>query len=197
MSKPAEVCSITGCDKRRLARGWCQMHYSRWRKTGDPTKTLIAPHGEARLFFRTVVLPFLGPSCLTWPYARNARGYAVMRSPSGKSSLVSRLACEELNGPPSSPDQETRHLCGKGHEGCCSPTHLVWGTPFENQQDKLLHGTDNRGERHPLKKLSREEVVQIRKLKGSLLQKEIAAKFNVARTTVSAIHNGYRWGWLS
>lgn len=30
------LCSIEGCGKSRLARGWCPMHYERWRQHGDP-----------------------------------------------------------------------------------------------------------------------------------------------------------------
>lgn len=32
------TCGINGCTKRRLARGWCSTHYSRWRKHGSPLK---------------------------------------------------------------------------------------------------------------------------------------------------------------
>ena len=41
---PAEmpkVCSVDGCDRRVSARGWGQMHYSRWRRTGDPEQTFF------------------------------------------------------------------------------------------------------------------------------------------------------------
>lgn len=38
-------CSVTGCAKDASARGWCQTHYARWRKYGDPTITLIGPMG--------------------------------------------------------------------------------------------------------------------------------------------------------
>lgn len=30
------ACSVGGCEKPRIARGWCVMHYSRWKRHGDP-----------------------------------------------------------------------------------------------------------------------------------------------------------------
>lgn len=35
------LCSIPGCGNRHVARGWCKMHYQRWRSNGDP---LISQH---------------------------------------------------------------------------------------------------------------------------------------------------------
>jgi hypothetical protein len=34
------TCSIEDCAKPKSVRGWCQMHYTRWRRQGDPTKVL-------------------------------------------------------------------------------------------------------------------------------------------------------------
>lgn len=31
------TCSIEDCERDYLARGWCDMHYRRWRRHGDPT----------------------------------------------------------------------------------------------------------------------------------------------------------------
>lgn len=31
------TCSIEGCEKRHVARGWCGMHYQRWKVYGDPS----------------------------------------------------------------------------------------------------------------------------------------------------------------
>lgn len=40
MTKPTRLCSITGCTKPHMARGWCQMHWCRWRRHGTPHTTL-------------------------------------------------------------------------------------------------------------------------------------------------------------
>lgn len=32
--------SIAGCLNDAKQKGWCHMHYSRWRRTGDPELTL-------------------------------------------------------------------------------------------------------------------------------------------------------------
>lgn len=32
-----KVCTIDGCVRPQKSRGWCQAHYERWRRHGDPT----------------------------------------------------------------------------------------------------------------------------------------------------------------
>lgn len=39
--KEIKKCSILQCDKPAASRGWCQKHYTRWRRRGDPETLLL------------------------------------------------------------------------------------------------------------------------------------------------------------
>ena len=36
-----DTCSIEGCGRPFYGKGWCAMHYMRWRRTGDPLLSRI------------------------------------------------------------------------------------------------------------------------------------------------------------
>jgi hypothetical protein len=38
-------CSIPGCGKKAVARGWCRQHYSRWHRWGSPEALNEIPRG--------------------------------------------------------------------------------------------------------------------------------------------------------
>ena len=42
-------CSIENCERPSDSRGWCTMHYDRWRKHKDPLKTLKKPNGSGSI----------------------------------------------------------------------------------------------------------------------------------------------------
>lgn len=170
------------------------MHYNRWREHGDPLAGRTV-RGELLRYFSDVVLTYEGDECLIWPFNRNPGGYGRV-SIDGREQLVSRRVCEEANGPPPTPEHHAAHSCGKGHEGCCTKRHLSWKTGTENMADKLLHGTDTRGERNGASKLNAVAVREIIALKGTLVQKDIAQRYGIRVQQVSKIQRGERWGWL-
>lgn len=189
------LCKIEDCGRLATRRGLCGRHYQKWYNHGDPLGGRSYPdRGEALKYYRDVVLAYEGDECLQWPFGRS-NGYGTI-SLGGRSQLVHRRVCEDVNGPPPTPKHEAAHSCGKGYEGCCAKRHLTWKTHADNVADTIIHGTRNRGERHGSAKLTRADVLAIRELRGRLLQREIADQFGISATCVSQIHRREIWGWL-
>lgn len=186
-------CSVDGCGKVAIARGWCKTHYYRWNRNGDPLAGRVPPGALIEWLENNV--GYSGDDCLIWPFARNIWGYGVL-SIDGKRTTASRAMCYLAHGVPPSESMEAAHFCGRGGDGCVNPKHLRWATSIENQTDRIGHGTSNRGARNGFSKLSNEEIIAIRDMAGKEPQKEIAKKFGISACHVSKILNGGTWAWL-
>jgi len=180
------ICAVDECCKPAWAKGLCPSHYARQRKYGNPT--VMRRHGSAQRWVDLVAVPYSGDECLLWPFARNVRGYGTIGN-----RTASRYVCEIVNGAPPSPSHQAAHVCGKGHEGCVAPSHLVWKTHSENQMDRIDHGTTNRGERSASAKLTELQVRQIRKIAGTVSNRKIAAQFGVSSGHVWQIIHRNKW----
>lgn len=127
--------------------------------------------------------------CVIWPFAK-ANGYGVFTA-NKQRHQAHRYVCETIYGPAPSAEHHAAHLCGV--KDCVNPRHIRWATPRENARDKEAHGTVNRGERNGAAKLTREQVCEIRRLKGVERGIDLAARFGVAKSTISMIHSGVNW----
>lgn len=127
-------CVVKGCSKPAKARGLCGAHHERWRRHGSPFGGRT-PKGEPERYLRENILTYDGNDCLFWPF-NDSDGYGRMMK-DGKCRRVSRLVCEEVHGPPPSPDHEAAHSCDNGDLGCATKRHLSWKTPKENTADKF------------------------------------------------------------
>tara|TARA_R100000654_G_scaffold2744_9_gene10060 strand:- start:14665 stop:15243 length:579 start_codon:yes stop_codon:yes gene_type:complete len=86
----------------------------------------------------------------------------------------------------------TRHLdgCPQNNVIC----NLAWGTYKQNADDRKVHGTNKVGEDNPNSKITEDIVREIRVLcKGSLKQREIAARFGISQQEVSQIKRRLIW----
>lgn len=135
------TCSVEGCAKQRHMSGplYCQMHYRRWRLTGDPGEaTPRAIYGTVEKRFWPKVnkdgpvpekRPDLGP-CWLWT-ACTHQGYGLFNQGIGKTPMAHRIAYELLVGPIPD-DKELDHLCR--NTTCVRPSHLEAVTHHVNIQ---------------------------------------------------------------
>lgn len=185
-------CTIEGCEKTLKARGMCAMHYYRWSQHGDLNSVQRTSRGEPERFING--LSMTGSGCVTWPYSKNNKGYAQINIGRGRKSLVSRILCERLNGPPPSDKHQAAHLCGKGHLSCVAPWHLAWKLPIENAADIDLHGNRAFGEGASWSVLDENGVRLARSLCGQMSQREIASLLGVTQKAIGNAIRGISWG---
>lgn len=139
------------------------------------------------------------------PYVNKA-GYAMVTlAPTRSKRYVHQLVALAFIGPP--PDgQEIRHLDGNPRNNHVH--NLCYGTPAENQGDRLRHGRDNRGEKSGTAKLTREDVMEIRRRYGPYskngrgrahggdTQRSLAAEYGVSWQRIGSIVRGETWSHL-
>jgi len=92
---------------------------------------------------------------------------------------------------PAAPGQQCRHDDGDNFNNCLA--NLSWGTALQNSDDRQRHGRTINGERVHTAKLTLKQVEQIRPLFKICSNAELARRFGVARTTISAIKHGKSW----
>lgn len=85
-------------------------------------------------------------------------------------------------------DVEVRHTCDNSL--CCNPAHLTLGTHYDNMQDCIRRQRRRkvRGEESHRAKLTREDVLEIRRLKADdeMTNEAIAMLFSVSVTTIKS-----------
>lgn len=89
--------------------------------------------------------------------------------------------------------------CPKGQEACHNDgnslnnraDNLRWDTHLNNNRDRQKHGTYLTGEDHPMSKLTKEKVEQIREATGTY--KAIGIRFNIGISQVCRIKRRECW----
>lgn len=181
-------CAISGCGRTSIARDLCARHYQQFRKSSAWNRT--QPNAGDPLRYLTDHM-FDG-CCTPWPFARQ-KGYAWVWDCGARIGSAHTIVCERVNGPRPSPEHVARHLCGKGDDGCFNAQCLQWGTPKDNYDDAVRHGTAPIGSRVGTAKLNASDVYAIRALRGQIAQTKIAAQFGVSQSLISAIMKNQWW----
>jgi hypothetical protein len=140
-----KVCQIEGCDSPLIARGYCHMHYRRWRLTGSPgpaEPSRNRPGTDLAQRFWSFVERGNPSDCWLWISGVSGSGHGQIRI-NGQKVYAHRVAYELVVGP--IPDGlfldhmcHNRDLACPGgtnctHRRCVNPAHLEPATRRENQ----------------------------------------------------------------
>lgn len=113
----AVKCSIDECDRRAVARGWCNLHYYRWKRQGDPQRVERIVGDSERRFWSKVDK---SAECWLWIGERDRAGYGAIRW-RGRMAKAHRVALE-LAGRDIPQGLEPDHLCR--NRACVRSDHL-------------------------------------------------------------------------
>lgn len=127
---------------------------------------------------------------LKWNVSKTGHSLVHLSTENGRKALsVHRAVLEAFVGPAPSAKHVAAHNDGNPLNN--SVENLRWATMRENHADKAAHGTLLQGESHPRRKLSAQQVNEIRSCQDT--QKVIAARYGIAQGTVHKIKSGQRW----
>jgi len=119
-----EVCAFADCTTHVKARGWCNLHYGRWRRNGDPA--IRSTSGQRRdRPRRPVMVRFAekieqADECWRWTASLDAHGYGQLWD--GKKLRKAYRIAYELHIGDIPEGLTLDHLCR--NRWCVNPWHL-------------------------------------------------------------------------
>lgn len=134
-----KTCSIPDCQRRAEKRGWCNMHWKRWYRHGDPLFTTRIVGDDLARFWSKVNKAGEN-ECWHWTGKRNKKGYGRIKI-SGRFVMVHRYSWELVH--PAIPEgKEIDHRCHTPN--CVNPKHLRVVTRKQNMENLSGPRSDNR-----------------------------------------------------
>lgn len=189
-------CSIEGCTKPFMARGFCGTHYMEARRA-DPTFSRGRPRGtlEER-FFRKIVVT---DDCWKWvgPVRPNGYGHIQVGGKGSPTISAHRLSYQIHKG--EIPEGlVVMHSCD--NPSCVNPDHLSVGTYKENTADMIAKGRKRtvapKGTGNGKAKLNDGLVRYIRQ-NSNRPHAELARELNLSPNCIRGVKTGRTWSHVN
>ena len=161
-----------------------------WKTYPGDTRYSVSTEGRVR---RDVTVHCWKPGLCSLSISK--RGYFVT-CVGGKVFNVHRLVAETYHD---NPDALPEVAHGDGNKLNNRPGNLRWASRQDNSDDMDRHGQRLRGDSHPSRILSEDEVIEIRKTlerkqpRQRPYHKDLAANYGVSRECITRIANNQRW----
>ena len=173
-----EICKIKDCEEKHEAKGYCNKHYQRFKKYGDPLHTKMEMHGMTET-----------PEYQTWAnmkdrcYNKKCKDYRyygdrdISVCDKWTNSFLAFL--KDMGLKPFSKAQIDRI----DNDGNYTPRNCRWTTAAENSRNRSNN------------KLIMAQAIKIRILyeTGKHFQRKLAEKYNVSRRLIRFIINNKQW----
>lgn len=168
-----------------------------WRTIPGHTGYQASDRGRIRSIDRVVLarfpdkkIPRRWRGCLLKPTS-GAHGRQQVSLERGEQHLVHRLVLLAFVGEPPL-GRQAAHWDGNPANNRLA--NLRWATWLENHTDKIRHGHTIRGARHPMVRLTQDDILAIRA--SDAPHRVLAEGYGVSKRHIGRIKTGLRWGWL-
>ena len=130
--------------------------------------------------------------CLEFTGNTGSTGYGCI-SWGNKTANVHRMVYQLVHGLELPSDVFIRHSCF--NRRCCNIAHLSHGSPADNIADTVNAGRHPRGESHGNRKLTEEQVRDIRS--SAEKTKVLSERYGITYVTVQRIRSGKAWAHVA
>lgn len=134
--------------------------------------------------------------CWIWDACMNDDGYGYIGIANGTQTVSAHRASHMLHKGPVPENMDVLHNCAPNRDNpsCVNPAHLRVGSDNENLEDATEKYWSRKHRHWTTTCLDEEKVKEILRLcKDGMMKKDVAAKFNITPSYVSAIFHGRRW----
>lgn len=185
-------CSLEGCKRNALCKGYCDMHYRRLLLKGsvhDRGSRKVDLGDEIERFHQKYIVQDDG--CWIWQAAKNANSKGVLYgkfTANGNKTMSAHRFSYSRFIEPISPGGYVCHKCDTPL--CVNPNHLFQSDHSGNMRDMVEKGrshTGNGGDANA-SKLTDAQAAEIRLL--DLPQRKIAEMYGVSQVCISRIKRG-------